>query len=32
VTTPAAIEHTLDEPDAIEIETVKRELAVAVGV
>jgi hypothetical protein len=29
---PAEIEHTLEDPAAIEIATVKDELAVAVGV
>ena len=32
MTTPAEIEHTLDDPAAILIATVKDELAVAVGV
>ena len=32
VTTPAEMEHTLDDPLAIEITTVRDELAVAVGV
>ena len=32
VTTPDAIEQTLEEPAAIEITTVRDELAVAVGV
>ena len=32
VTTPDAIEHTLEDPAAIVIATVRPELAVAVGV
>jgi hypothetical protein len=32
VTTPAEIEHTLEDPDAIEITTGRDELAVAAGV
>jgi hypothetical protein len=32
VTTPAEIEHMLEDPAAIEITTVREELAVAVGV
>jgi hypothetical protein len=32
VTTPDAIEHTLEDPEAIVIATVRDELAVAVGV
>ena len=32
VTTPAVIEQTLEEPEAIVITTVSDELAVAVGV
>ena len=32
VTTPDAIEHTLEDPEAIVIATVRPELAVAVGV
>jgi len=32
VTTPADIEHTLEDPVAMEIATVRPELAVAAGV
>jgi hypothetical protein len=32
VTTPAEMEHTLEDPGAIEIATGREELAVAVGV